>query len=337
MSAISPRYTLLTGKVGFRFFCLTVAALMAVSGWSNYTWNNTGSNSVPEDTLSDDPFAPSSDASDTKGSQLEFSTNTVNFGTVIEGTKNVFPVTLTNRSPHPIDVVSASASCGCTSVLTETPFSIPPGENRDLQIQLNTRNNVGDLEKRVTVFVHEGDKRFKFPVSVLAHSTPLVDIDQREMDFGMIKSAETAERTVNISVNHQATAVAAESVYIATVPAGVRASLVESDDVIGDRRQWKLYVSISGRDVPEESLNEDLIIVTPSTVESVVRIPVRAKQHTLLRSTPDRVSFGVVRETSDVSRAIALTCPEEYPLEVLSVETPVGPEAVRTSYNEDSQ
>lgn len=269
---------------------------------------------------------------------LELNANTVDFGTVFEGTKNTLAVTLTNTSDHEIQIASASASCGCTSVLTETPFQMPPGEERELVIQLNTNNNVGSLEKLVSVFVHEGQSRFKFPISVRANSIPLVTIDRRQVDFGMLKADDLAEADLTISLSHQVeTSSTSPPVYIAAIPDGVKAELKEIEASNGSEREWNLKISVSGNEVPEESIDEDLIVVTPSTVEGVVRIPVRAMQHSYLSFEPGRVTFGVIRDQSDSIRTIQLECLEGHQYRITSVDIVDGPPFLTAKFDREQQ
>lgn len=269
---------------------------------------------------------------------LEFNADRVDFGTVFEGTKTSLAVKIRNQSDHMIEIVSASASCGCTSVLTQTPFQMAPGGERDLDIQMNTTNNIGELEKIVTVFVHDGQQRFKYPISVRAHSIPLVTIDRREFNFGMVKGDDRATAEMTVTLNHEPeTASARPPVYIAATPDAVRAELSEVAPPDGSARQWKLSVTVDGREIPAESVDGDLVVVTPSTVEGIVRIPVRAKQHSFLKCSPGRICFGVIRDEPDAVEIIRLDCAEGHRYEVHSVEIVNGPPSLAVRYDHARQ
>ena len=265
---------------------------------------------------------------------LHVEARTIDFGSVYEGTKSTYPLKMKNTSDHLIEVIGANASCGCTTVQTETPFSLKPGEERALTIQMNSSNNVGDMEKIVTVFVAEGESRFKFPVSVKARSIPLIHIDRREIDFGMVAASETTHMDVGIVLNFQSDDSSKSApVSIAAAPAGVTAKLIEVEAPEGAARQWKLDVAVDGKNVPEESIDGDLILITPSTVESVVRIPVRARQHALVSCETGRVNFGAVRKESDLVESVRLSCPAGHEYNVTGIEIEDRPDFLTAEFD----
>lgn len=265
---------------------------------------------------------------------LKFEAGTVDFGTVFEGTKNSLAVKLINTSDHDIEVTSASASCGCTSVLTATPFRLNPGEESELEIQLNTRKNVGELEKIVNVFIAEGESHFRTPISVKANSLPLITLDGKAVDFGMVKATELPSRELTITLNHEiGSSDLTNPVYIASTPQGVRAELIETPAPEYAARQWKLKISADGALVPEQSIDGDVVVVTPSTVESRLRIPIRAKQFSFVGCEPGRVNFGIVEDGSDAAQIVKLTCSEGHRYKVESTEFPEESEFLKADYD----
>ena len=95
---------------------------------------------------------------DSESCHLKLESQVIDFGKVFEGTKNRYPLRLTNSSDEPIEVTSARATCGCTKVLTKTPFIVPPHESRELEFQMDTSRRTGRLTKTVNVFV--ADRNF---------------------------------------------------------------------------------------------------------------------------------------------------------------------------------
>lgn len=283
---------------------------------------NAAAESEAAATMTEDSW---SDAVESCGLKLE--AGTISFGTVYEGSKNSHPLKLTNDTDQPIVIQEANASCGCTTVLTETPFVVEPRQQGSLKIQMNTANNTGDLEKIVTIFVREGSARYRIPVKVRAHSLPVMNISCREMDFGMIRSADSATRELIVTLNHEPeTAQGKGDVRIASQPQGVKADLTEVAAPEHAARQWKVCVKVSGEDVPEESIDGDLVMFTPSTIEPVVRIPIRAKQFSVVFCEPARVNFGAVRKESDLRKTVSLKCPHGHKFDLLGVELTDGPD-----------
>lgn len=271
---------------------------------------------------------------------LRVEASTIDFGAVYEGTSSSHALRLTNTSNHSIEVVGASASCGCTSVETETPFTVPPGQERHLRVQMNTTRNIGELHKIVTIFVHEGSSRFKFPISVRALSMPLVELDRREIDVGMIPAGEIASAALTITLNHEqqrGPQPTESGVHVVASPSDVECTLLEVEPPEHTARRWKVIVSIDGRNVPDEGIDGDLIIRTPSTVESLVRIPVRARQHSFLSYEPSRVNFGLVGKQSEVTREIRFSCDGDHSFEILSVALTDGPTFLHAVLDADQQ
>lgn len=314
-----------------------VLSLSALSCYFGYGVPGSSENRPPQDWPGEIPAVEEYFSAAVDDCGLEVEASTIDFGVVYEGTKSSYPLKLKNVADHAIDVIGANASCGCTTVHTKTPFRLAPGEERELTIQMNSSNNVGDLKKTVTVFVREGQSHFKFPVAVQAHSIALIDVDRREVDFGMVKDSETATVDIGITLNHEADNNRATApVYVAACPKGVRAELVEVAARGKGVRKWTLRVSVEGQQIPEDLIDGDLVVVTPSTVERVLRIPVRAKQHTFLSCEPARVNFDVVREAKDTIESVAISCLEGHDYEVLSVEIVDGPEFLKAEYDSES-
>lgn len=268
-------------------------------------------------------------------SGLHIEATTIDFGRVFEGSKVTCPLKLTNTSGRAVKVVDVSTSCGCTTIESETEFTLQPGEEKSITIQLSTSGNTGPMEKRVTVFTNEAASRFKFPITLRAVSMPLLEISHRELDFEMIRRDETCHREIFVSVLHEhENNASGAAVYVASAPEGVQTELHETQAPDGVARRWTLSVSICGSSIPEEPIDGDLVLVTPSTVEPVIRIPVKARQHSFVSCEPASVNFGVIR--GDIETAVAVNCPGDHSFDVEEVIFE-GSDAVTSVYDSDAQ
>ena len=73
-----------------------------------------------------------------------------NFGKVTDGEKVEYNYRFKNTGNHPLVVLSATASCGCT--VPEKPDApIKPGETGYLKVVFNSQGRVGDVHKEITV------------------------------------------------------------------------------------------------------------------------------------------------------------------------------------------
>jgi hypothetical protein len=73
-----------------------------------------------------------------------------NFGKVTDGEKVEFNYRFKNTGNHPLVILTASASCGCT--VPEKPEApIKPGETGFLKVVFNSQGRVGDVHKEITV------------------------------------------------------------------------------------------------------------------------------------------------------------------------------------------
>ncbi|MEZ6123312.1 MAG: DUF1573 domain-containing protein [Planctomycetaceae bacterium] len=266
------------------------------------------------------------------GLKLDFSS--VDFGTVFEGMKLTQAIVLTNSAAWPIKMVGVNSSCGCTTVDTDGKFVLQPGEQRSITVQLNTTNNLGRLEKTVSLYAHERGSRFKFLITLKAVSLPLVLLDKDNVDLGMVPADQEGKADIQIRMMRQPEAAKSEpTVRFLTVPENVKAELTEVPPTEGAVKQWQMTVTVRGSDIPEESVNADIVIMTPSTAEAVMRIPVRAHQHSWVSCEPSRISFGALREGA-VTSTVRLSCEPGQTFEVMDVQFHQNNAGLTASYDQ---
>lgn len=73
-----------------------------------------------------------------------------NFGKVTDGEKVEYNYRFKNTGKHPLVILSATASCGCT--VPEKPDApIQPGETGFVKVVFNSQGRVGEAHKEITV------------------------------------------------------------------------------------------------------------------------------------------------------------------------------------------
>lgn len=74
-----------------------------------------------------------------------------NFGTIVEGEKVSHVFTFKNTGDHPLVIVQAVASCGCT-VPSYSKEPVPPGGEGSVTVEFNSRNRAGHQSKNVMIY-----------------------------------------------------------------------------------------------------------------------------------------------------------------------------------------
>jgi hypothetical protein len=84
------------------------------------------------------------------GGVINFSTETYDFGEVIEGVKVTHDYVFTNTGIEPIILSNVKASCGCTTP-TWSKEPILPGKTGTISATFNSQGRAGVINKSITV------------------------------------------------------------------------------------------------------------------------------------------------------------------------------------------
>lgn len=84
-----------------------------------------------------------------KAAQIEFKTETVDYGTIDKGSDGVRVFEFTNTGDAPLIIDKVSSSCGCT-IPKKPDGPIMPGKTGEIQVKYDT-NRVGPIRKAITV------------------------------------------------------------------------------------------------------------------------------------------------------------------------------------------
>lgn len=142
--------------------------------------------------------------------KFSFSEESHDFGTVIEGVQATHVFKFTNTGNEPIVISGVRASCGCTT--PEWPKEpIAPGQTSQIKAIYNSKGRIGNFNKsiRVTSNTEEATRTLyikgvvsKEPPRVYTAaekaSSPKVNIDRLEYNFGKVQQGEKISRTIKI-------------------------------------------------------------------------------------------------------------------------------------------
>ncbi len=81
--------------------------------------------------------------------KIEFTSETVDYGTIEKGSNGVRAFEFTNTGNAPLIISKVSSSCGCT-IPKKPEAPILPGKKGEIQVKYDT-NRVGPIRKAITV------------------------------------------------------------------------------------------------------------------------------------------------------------------------------------------
>lgn len=90
-----------------------------------------------------------------KGPKMVFEKETVDYGTIEQGSDPYRVFSFVNNGTEPLVISNARGSCGCT-VPTYPKEPIMPGAAAEIKVRYDT-NRVGPFTKRVTLTTNEGE------------------------------------------------------------------------------------------------------------------------------------------------------------------------------------
>ncbi|NRA50280.1 MAG: DUF1573 domain-containing protein [Phaeodactylibacter sp.] len=123
------------------FSVLALLALVATVGFSQ---NDAAATPIAAEEAQDGP-------------KMSFETETVDYGTIEQGSDPYRVFSFTNNGTEPLIITHAKGSCGCT-VPTYPKEPIAPGETSEIKVRYDT-NRLGKFTKRVTLTTNAGDEK----------------------------------------------------------------------------------------------------------------------------------------------------------------------------------
>jgi hypothetical protein len=120
----------------------------------------------------------------------------VNFGTILAGSVHKKNVRVTNVGNAPLEILSVTPSCGCTTGTVATR-SIAPGETTTLEVAFNSNRKRGEYHGYVNVESNDqesGTQRIK----VAANVTELITINPSLISLAGLQVGESTTRKIHI-------------------------------------------------------------------------------------------------------------------------------------------
>jgi ankyrin repeat protein len=142
--------------------------------------------------LKKDPKAPQANPANLLPQAIEASPETLDLGSFSTSEKRTGKVTLTNTAEEAVTIISARASCGCTTSDFKNNTVLNPGESTDISITMNGKGKARTLSKTVT-FTIDGRPPLRLAVKGETVSFVSLDVDPLVID------EETGSSTVTLT------------------------------------------------------------------------------------------------------------------------------------------
>ncbi|HTL81589.1 MAG TPA: DUF1573 domain-containing protein [Bacteroidia bacterium] len=85
--------------------------------------------------------------------KISFTAETVDFGTVTQGTEQIRTFTITNTGTAPLHITQIRGACGCTTFPGATyPVDVAPGASMSFNVKYDTQTRIGMFDKQVMVY-----------------------------------------------------------------------------------------------------------------------------------------------------------------------------------------
>jgi hypothetical protein len=241
------------------------------------------------------------------------------FGTVAEGTKVAHSFTISNKGSAPLDILRVVPSCGCTAS-SVTPNKIEPGATGTLNVEFNTEGFSGEKVKTVRVFSNDPDKPIEV-VSLKGEVRSQVTLTPAQVLFEkIVKGDATQTMDVEVAADPKSQVKVGSAKSFSPL---VVVSEVASDGVQDSGQAKKVFkVSIS-KDAPVGDIRERVVVEILGAQNKSVNIPVFAKVVGSVMTTPQRVSFGIISGTENISRSVRVDISGGKPVSIKKVTSSV--------------
>lgn len=237
------------------------------------------------------------------------------FGAVARGAKAEHHFVIENNNEEDITILSATSSCGCTSVKL-TKQVLKSWEKAELIATLDSRSEPGAKDATITVTFAAP---FTAELQIHVHATIRGDVvvQPGAAEFGVVKQGEAAERklTVSYAIGRPDWRITA----IESPHASIEAIAQETSRTF-DRVTYDLTVKLKG-DAPAGYLRDQLVLVTNDFDQRSSRVPVsvEARIDAALTAQPSPLSLGLAEAGKAVTRPLVIRGREAF--HVISVKS----------------
>lgn len=227
-----------------------------------------------------------------------FETKTHDFGSVGRAAKAEFEFKLTNPYIEDVEIASATASCGCTSV--EVPKRIlKTYETGTILAKFNTHLFLGKRGATITVnFVRPMRASAQLRVEGTIHSDLIVT--PSSADMGTVDRGTPVERKISVQY---AGGQNLRIVDVKTDNPHLKARIVPTGGV--QRASYELVVQLDDR-APSGYLRDNLLLVTTSSQLREIPVMVEARVVPEINVTPSTLFLGVLKPGERVTKNIVI-------------------------------
>ena len=212
------------------------------------------------------------------------------FGPVPRGAVVRHNFVMTNRYKEAITILDIRASCGCTSGRASAT-SVAPGQQANIEAQMDTRNFVGHKATKLTVtFLTATGQSAEVQLAVVSNILPDIVLNPGTVDFGIISRGQAPKLVMTIE---RVNAPQWKFERMTASPRLLKAIDARLDELerTPNRVVYQLTVTLKA-DAPAGYLRDEVRIVTNDSSSPIVPVLVTAQVQGTLTATPTMLAMG---------------------------------------------
>lgn len=257
----------------------------------------------------------------------EFSTDTINFGKVMQGDVLTHKFSMQSSGEEDLIIKQAKPTCGCTvaQIMAQdgegqmVPYQygkpLPPGRKIEIGATLHTQNKRGHAGSKINIFTN--DPRGQTILSLEADVEPFFTVNPPSINFQTLSQKDTAtdKLTVTTAKGQRVKLNAAKD----NLPQGLKVDLKALDeDAEGKATRWEL-VATAGPGLAEGSLAYSVQLKSDLGIPGGEKMPngalptyevqatVMARVTGAISFNPQFVSLGLIRPGQTMARTVRIT------------------------------
>jgi len=214
---------------------------------------------------------------------IAFEHTTYNFGKVQQGTMVTYKFKFKNAGTKELVIKSVHPECGCTAALLSSKEILPGGKGV-ITANFDSTNYIGNVVKTINVATNDPSKQI---VILTLKGKIISDIvaNPSILFVGSVKEGRQKQLTLNIFVSNP-------SVKITSVTASKPYIKISS---VSRTASQNLYTVTILPNAPLGNLNANIAVLSNSTKEPVIRIPVIGNIVGNILVNPNIVELGVIK------------------------------------------
>jgi len=193
-----------------------------------------------------------------------------------------------------LEIHSVNPACGCT-VPENYDRTVPPGGTGKIPVTLKTAGFQGSVRKGIMVATSD-PVNSRIQLNLVGRITQLIDMDQQNVNFGVVASSESASRTITITSN----APTSQSLTLELEATQVRSPFTVAISEVDPGRKFEVRVSLAppyvgshfATSIPLKTNFPEMPIIRPSAVATVLQpLDIYPRHMVLTRANTDAVKW----------------------------------------------